>query len=91
MKSILQTNKECWICGSTTVHEHHVFEGSANRKKSEQYGLKIYLCPRHHNLSNDGVHENLVLALSIKKFAQRKFEDKWGHEKFMEVFHKNYL
>lgn len=61
------------------------------QKKSEQYGLKVYLCPRHHNISSEGAHENPVLALSLKKFAQRKFEEKWGHEKFMEVFHKNYL
>ena len=39
-KSILQNKKECYITGSTyNLHKHHVFEGTANRKLSEQDGL----------------------------------------------------
>lgn len=92
MKSILQTQKECLVCGTTRLlHEHHVFEGIADRKKSEKYGLKVYLCVRHHNGSNAGVHYCDKLDTRIKKFAQRKFEEKYSREKFMEVFHKNYL
>lgn len=35
MKSILQKEKKCWLCGSTlNLHRHHVFGGSANRAKS---------------------------------------------------------
>ena len=79
------------MCGNPHVAEHHIFYGSANRKKSEEYGLKVYLCGPHHNLSNDGVHFNPTLDLLLKKFAQKKFEEKYSHEKFMEVFHKNYL
>lgn len=92
MKSILQSSKKCWVCGVTYgLHHHEVFFGTANRKKSIEYGLQVWLCPRHHNGSNDGVHFNPTLDLILKKFAQKKFEEKYSHEKFMEVFHKNYL
>ena len=43
MKSILQTEKKCYICGCMGyVEEHHVFHGTANRKKSERHGLKVW-------------------------------------------------
>jgi len=92
MKSILQTIDACWVCGDTrNLHTHEVFYGTANRKKSIQYGLQVRLCGRHHNLSNEGVHFDDVLDTQLKMFAQKKFEEKYGHEKFMEVFKKNYL
>lgn len=92
MKSILQNKKECWVCKTTqNLHEHHVFGGNANRKKSESNGLKVYLCAWHHNMSNEGVHFNKELNYRLQTFAQRKFERLHSHEKFMEVFHKNYL
>lgn len=92
MKSILQTTKKCWVCGKTTgLHCHEVFFGSANRKKSIEYGLQVYLCGPHHDLSSKGVHFDHTLDTLLKKFAQKKFEEKYSHEKFMEVFHKNYL
>lgn len=80
------------MCGDTqNLHTHEVFFGSANRKKSIQYGLQVKLCPKHHNMSSKGVHFDKVLDTHLKKFAQTKFEEKYGHEKFMEVFKKNYL
>lgn len=45
MKSIMQTEKQCYITGRTSgLQEHHVFEGK-NRKLSEKYGLKVWLIP----------------------------------------------
>ena len=90
MKSILQTTKKCWVCGSPYVEEHHVIYGTAKRKLSEKFGLKIYLCHEHHT-GNKGVHFNKALDTQLKMFAQKKFEEKYSHEKFMEVFKKNYL
>ena len=59
MKSIMQdkTSKQCYLCAKldkdytpkNILEEHHIFEGSANRKLSEKYGLKVYLCQAHHN------------------------------------------
>lgn len=91
MKSILQENKECLVCRSTNVALHHVFFGTANRKKSDEYGLVVFLCQRHHNTSNAGVHFNKQLDLKIKQMAQRKFEEIYGHEKFMQEFGRNWL
>lgn len=91
MKSILQTNRECWVCGNPNVVEHHIFEGTAHRKLSEKYGLKIYLCGKHHNASNDGVHFNPVLDRLLKRYAQERFEEKYSHEMFMDLFKRNYI
>jgi len=90
-KSILQNSKRCYVCGSTMVHKHHVFNG-ANRTKSEKEGLYIYLCPFHHNTGGqECIHENQVFDLSVKQFAQKKYEELNGHDKFMYLFRKNYL
>ena len=42
-------------------------------------------------MSNKGVHFNRELDMRIKQDMQRAFEAKHGHDKFMEVFGKNYL
>jgi len=91
MKSILQDRKECWVCKTIqNLHRHHCF-GGANRKHSEKYGLTIYLCGYHHNLSNEGVHFNKELDLLVKQMAQKKFEEIYSHEQFMKIFKRNYL
>lgn len=71
MHSVLQDKKECYVCKAThNLHSHHIFYGTANRKKSEQYGLKVYLCGMHHNMSDAGVHFNKKLDLKLKQIAQ---------------------
>lgn len=90
MKSILQEDKKCFICGSLQVHEHHIYFG-ANRKASENNGFKVYLCPAHHNMSNCGVHFNRQLDLQLKQLCQRKFEETHSREEFMKLIGKNYL
>lgn len=93
MKSIIQSNKECYITGCTTgLHEHHIFEGNGRRKLSEKYGLKVWLIPELHNLSNNGVHYNKELDLLIKRVGQKAFEEKYGtREDFIRIFGRNYL
>lgn len=91
-KSIIHDMSKCYVCGTTQdLHTHEVFYGSANRKKSIEWGCYVKLCGRHHNLSNEGVHYNKTLDTKLKQEAQRKFEMIHGHEKFMEIFRKNYL
>lgn len=44
MKSIIQSRKECYITKSTTnLHKHHILEGTANRRISEEDGMWIWL------------------------------------------------
>ena len=91
MKSILQTEKECFVCKTTYgLEEHHVIGGTANRKQSEKYGLKVWLCHEHHR-GNTGVHFNKELDLKIKKIAQSTFEREHTREEFRAIFGKSWL
>jgi len=93
MKSLLQGNKkECYLTGRRDFLErHHIFFGSANRKKSEQWGCWVWLVPELHNASSEAVHFNRELDLRLKRECQEAFEKKYGHKLFMREFGKNYL
>ena len=91
MNSIIQEKKECYVCKTKYgLHEHHCIYGTANRKQSEKYGLKVWLCGRHHNLSNEGVHFNKELDLQIKRMAQKKFEETYQDLEFIKIFGRSY-
>ena len=92
MKSIIQTEKQCFVCGTTfNLHDHHIIYGTANRKQSEKYGLKVWLCCEHH-VGNTGVHNNRDLDMHLKKLAQEHFEARYGaRNEFRRVFGKSYL
>lgn len=91
MKSIMQSGKECFICHTTDwLEEHHCF-GGANRKNSEKYGLKVFLCHWCHNEPPDGVHHNAENMTKLKQTAQKKFEETNSRETFMKIFGRNYL
>lgn len=94
MKSIMQKEKVCYVCGTTTwLEEHHIFEGTANRKLSEKYGLKIYLCHKHHNEVPDGIHFDKWLRDRTKQEAQKIFMEHYDKttEDFIKIFGKNYI
>ena len=83
----------CVLCGSSRrIEKHHIF-GGALRKKSEKYGLTVYLCHFCHNEPPNGVHFNKDKMLQLKQYGQRKVmaEQGWTTEKFIEEFRKNYL
>ena len=92
MKSIIQHEKECYVCGKTTdLHDHHIFFGTSNRKQSEKHGMKVWLCQEHHT-GNNGVHFNKDLDMTLKRTAQVHFETHIGNrEQFREIFGKSYL
>lgn len=92
-ESILQKARKCALCRSPlSIEEHHVFEGS-RRKKSEAYGLKVYLCPFHHRISSNSVHLCEELNRDLKVWAQRKAMQHygWSVEDFIKIMGKNYL
>lgn len=93
MKTVLQKEKKCYVCGTTyNLHDHHIFFGTSNRKHSEKRGLKVWLCGMHHNLSNEGVHFQKPLDTHLKKLAQEYYEEHINtREKFIEEFGRNYL
>lgn len=99
MKSIIQDTKECYLCGSSQeygmnrIEDHHIFFGIANRKKSEEYGLKVWLCGNtcHRNGPNSP-HRNKVIDNMLKAKAQQVFEITYGdREDFIKEFGKSYL
>ena len=100
-KSILHDKREgtCYLCKllnndyqrRNNLEEHHVMEGTANRKKSEHWGLKVYLCHEHHQGSPAAVHRNKDTEQTLKVLAQMKFESLYSHKLWMEEFGKNYL
>ena len=92
MKSIIQTDLSvCYLCGKhigTDRDCHHVFEGTANRKKSEEDGMKVYL----HHCCHMWLHEHPKTAKTLKQRAQRIWERTYGdREAFMKRFGQSYL
>ena len=86
--------KRCFLCGRTTnLDRHHIFSGPF-RKKSERYGLTVYLChDTCHIFGPDAVHQSRETMLKIKQYGQRKAmqENGWSTEDFIREFGKNYL
>jgi hypothetical protein len=73
---------------------HHVFNGTRNKKKSEKYGLKVYL---HHSkchiFGKDSVHGNAEVDKTLKAMVQKRAMQYygWSVEDFINIFGKNYL
>jgi len=93
MESIIQKVKECYVCKSRgLLHSHHIYAG-AKRQLSEKYGLKIWLCPYDHNMSDKGIHFNPTLDSRVKAMAQEKAMEYygWSVDDFIKIFRRNYL
>lgn len=91
--SLMQDEKECYVCGvMQNIHIHEVYFGK-NRTKSIEDGCCIYLCGKHHNQSNDGVHFNKELDLKIKQRMQLYWMKEYNKtvEDFIKRYGRNYL
>lgn len=75
----------------TGLVRHEVFYGTGKRELSIKYGLVIFLTPKMHNMSNQGIHFDREFDLNVKKIAQAKFEETHTREEFINIFGKNYL
>lgn len=91
MKSIIQGDKEiCYLCGKYGAkHEHHIFNGTANRKKSEEDGMKVYL----HPVCHDWIHCHELSDLNLKAKAQKIWQDhyKKSKQEFIDRYGKSYI
>lgn len=93
-----QETGTCYLCVRmhgdyryhTDLEEHHIFFGP-NRKLSEEYGLKVKLCPDHHQYGDEAVHRNAGVARYLQREGQQAFEENCPGEDFLKVFGKNYL
>ena len=92
MRSIIQTEKRCYLCGSTVgLEKHHCMHGSGWRQRADRWGLTVWLCYRCHRDGKNGVHGNNEIDLKLKRLAQETFEKKYSREKWIEIFGRNYL
>ena len=90
INSIVWNEKKCFLCGSSQwLEKHHIF-GGANRKKSDKYGIWVYLCHYCHNEPPNGVHYNAANMLLLKKIGQDAFQKTYPDKDFLREFGKNY-
>ncbi len=90
-KSILQSEKECFMCGTTrNLERHHVIFGRAGRKISDKLGLTIWLCYEHHK-GRLGPHLDSETDLRLRRFARPCYEDKHSRDEWIEKIGRNYL
>lgn len=93
MKSIVQSEKECFVCRRKDgLHKHHCFFGAKNKDNSERIGAWVWLCYEHHEGTN-GVHgkNGHDLDWFLKQTAQKRFEESHTRNEFMAIIGKNYL
>ena len=87
-KSILQDEKKCFISGSTTALDRHHVPGGCRRKAAEKWGCWVWL---RHDLHMELHSKSNGMDKMLKRACQERFEELYGHEKFMEVFGKSWL
>ena len=87
-RSIMQSEKKCFITGAQRgLERHHCLHG-IRRKAAEEWGCWCWLRSDLHRELHD---KNKELDRMIERACQERFEELYGHEKFMEVFGKSYL
>ena len=98
MESIIQTDRDrCFLCGRRAsgdpLDKHHVFFGPC-RKKSEQYGLTVYI---HHSschiFGKNAVHNNAKICRGLQSEVQEIAMNHygWSIDDFIKLFGRNYL
>lgn len=94
MPSIIQAEKECFVCGTVVnLHLHHIYFGCGMRTISDRNGFTCYLCGHHHNQSNEGVHGKNGHKLDdyLKQACQKEFEKTHTRDEFRNLIGKSYL
>lgn len=97
-RSVIHSKSEgCFVCmqqygkfRAGYLEEHHIF-GGANRKWSEMFGLKLYLCMEHHNASKESAHADKDLRNYLHVLGQKAFERDHTREEFRSIFGQDYI
>lgn len=91
MKSIIQSDKCCLLCGSTyRLERHHCIHGTAGRKIADKLGLTVWLCAEHHR-GKVSPHQSREIDLRLKRLAQTEYEQKHTREDWIKKVGRNYL
>ena len=85
--SLIQDEKECFICGSPYVEKHHIYKGHKCRQIADKEGMWVWLCREHHDL----IHQDRKLDLAFMRLGQELFEETHTRTEFREKFNKSYL
>lgn len=97
MRSIMHDKRDgtCYLCMAagdysrqTCLEEHHCIHGTANRRLSERWGLKVYLCPAHHRHLHDD-KDGRIADIYCQIAAERAFREKYPKKDFRAIFGKN--
>lgn len=92
MKSIMQRDEKCYLCGMAVgTEEHHIFPGRPNRAHSEADGLKVRLCWNCHWKVHNDTQESGPLMLELKKAGQAKYEETHTREEFRKRYGRSWL
>lgn len=88
MKSIIQEERKCYLCGEIrNLHRHHCLYGTANRRLAEKDGLWIWLCVGCHM----DLHEKGIMDKEIKTAAREAWCERYGTiDDFLERYGKIY-
>lgn len=86
--SIMPPSKQYFTKKTKGCEKHHIFGGVANRPKSEQYGLFVWMTEEQHRHYTEHPLENQKL----KKTAQAAFMYHYNKSKkeFRTIFGKNW-
>lgn len=92
-ESIISNEPMCLICGKPyDLHRHHLYSGYGRRQASERWGCWVYLCSRHHNMSEFSVHNDPVLDRMLREQGQLAWEERFGtREEFIKIFGRSWL
>jgi len=88
MKSIIQKDNRCFLCGSTRDLQTHHCQHGYNRNKADEDGLTVRLCVLcHTNLHSRGWGDR-----ELKQISQTMWERTYGsREDFIRRYGKSYL
>ena len=91
-------DKHCYLCmllhddyHEKIVEEHHVIPGTWGRQKSEELGLKVYLCVEHHRTGPEAVHRSIEISRVLQQKAQKTYEQTHSHSEWMREVGRNYI
>ena len=83
-----ELSETCHRCGIEGQLAHHHMIPGAYRKKCDQYGLVVPLCPRCHDL----VHHDNAELLKLRQEAEIiMIRSGWTREQWISEFGKDYL
>lgn len=87
----------CFLCAREGIKKHqeterhHVLYGAGQREVSEAQGLVVDLCPYHHRIGPEAVHNCRATREYLCRLYQAEYEKTHTREEWMALAGRNYL